>query len=83
MTLCLLTQLHPRFRSPAGGTQVAKNKLPFSALQAGRLFVIAHFREGFLSVGFFCFVFPFAELTLLSVGILMDININIIPRAAQ
>lgn len=74
----LLYTAPSRFRSPAGGTQVAKNKLLFSALQAGRVFVIVHFREAFFVV-----FFLFSELTLLSVGILMDININIISRVVQ
>lgn len=57
----LLLYTAPSCWSPAGGTQVGKNKLPFSAHQAGRLFVIVHFGKAFLLWvwGFFLFGFGF------------------------
>lgn len=42
---------------------MAKNKLLFSALQAGRVFVIVHFREAFFCVFFFSFFRAYITIT--------------------
>lgn len=79
------SQSHPWFSSPPREHWWVKINLHFQHFRACTLFTAVHFREGFFwgMCGGVLFVFLFAERTLLSVGTLMDININIISRAVQ